>query len=172
MMLLLYNVLLKVDGNAADGFLLNALKLSIVPLEDDAQEKKKKGNYCHTENLPNSTLSNSIKQFSSCVTWLSTEFQAFPLSPRCLIQAPGDSPVLSVKILQLLMCCSACIDGDAEIPGSASGWLYLPALTIPHFAALHRNASLCLMLCNRMPFCQVCRLDFKEKKINLKLPLY
>lgn len=42
MMLLLYNVLLKVDGNAADGFLLNALKLSIVPLEDDAQEKKKK----------------------------------------------------------------------------------------------------------------------------------
>lgn len=42
MMLLLYNVLLKVNGNTAGDFLLSALKLSIVPLEDDAHRKKKK----------------------------------------------------------------------------------------------------------------------------------
>lgn len=41
MMLLLYKVLLKVNGNTAGDFDLNALKLSIIPLEGDDHKKKK-----------------------------------------------------------------------------------------------------------------------------------
>lgn len=56
------------------------------------------------------TFSSSLKPFSH-VSCLSVEFWASAFIPWCRSHIPGHSPALPVKTLQLLLCCSLCIDG-------------------------------------------------------------
>lgn len=102
-------MLLIVNGNtAAASFSCCMLKMLHHSIRGWCPEKKQWPPLGHIEHP--ATFSSSLKPFSH-VSCLSVEFWASAFIPWCRSHIPGHSPALPVKTLQLLLCCSLCIDG-------------------------------------------------------------